>query len=77
MTKESGYSTKDLMMRMDSLHEADRCRHETLMREIGEIKVLAKTTNGKVKLHQKILWSLGGGVITLAVLFINHVQIGG
>ena len=52
------YKNKDIMDKLDSIHA-----------DISKLRTGQARTNGKVKLHEKLIWALGSGfTITITVL---------
>lgn len=54
------YSGKQLMDKLDLIHE-----------DIHKLDKQVATTNGKVKFHSKMLWSLWSIIITLAIAYLT------
>ena len=54
------YKNKDIMDKLSLIHE-----------DIGELKTAQAVINGKVKIHQKLLWALGGIIVTIVIVIIN------
>ena len=67
MTKKDGgcveYTLKELLVKQD-------CKIDDLHTKIDELLVTQATTNGKVRLHTKAIFSLASIIATLAVAFI-------
>ena len=63
---DEGFTQKEMLIRiLDKL--------EKMEGRINETHELAKSTNGKVKIHSKIIYGMGGGLITLTGWFIYHL----
>ena len=43
---------------------------EEIHKDITNIKINVAVTNGKVKIHEKLIWALGGGLMFLAGIII-------
>jgi len=62
----NNFTQKEMLIRvMDKLELIDD--------KLGETNELAKITNGKVKLHTKMIYGICGIIVTLAGWLISHL----
>ena len=65
---DNNFTQKEMLLRvMDKLEKIDD--------KLGETHELAKATNGKVKLHTKMIYGICGVLVTLAGWFISHLGV--
>jgi len=77
---EDGFCVKDLIERMDKItenmnaqYENDRERHDLIMKEISSLGSKVSATNGKVKMHTKLIWGIGGTLFTLVLFAMEKI----
>lgn len=46
---------------------------DDLQKEIHKVHTAQAVANGKLKMHQKIIWALGGGLLFVAGFLFTHV----
>ena len=63
---ENNFTQKEMLIRMmDKL--------DIIEEKLNDTHELAKVTNGKVKLHTKMIYGICGVLVTLAGWFISHL----
>ena len=63
------FTQKEMMIRMmDKLEDIDN--------KLGETHELAKSTNGKVKIHTKMIYGICGVLVTMVGWFIVYLSKG-
>jgi len=60
------YTNKEMMERMYE-------KLEKIEEKLSDTHELAKTTNGKVRFHTKLISSLGGALFVIAGWFVSHL----
>jgi len=72
------YSGKDIMDKLEEIQRHNEEQHDTIQSDLSRVYSQAKTTNGKVKLHDKILigiitagTTLFGIVITVVIKLVG------
>ena len=70
-----GFTNKEMLVRI--LDKLDRFENkfEKVDKQISETKELASKTNGKVKLHTKMISALVGSIVTLAGWMLYYFSI--
>ncbi len=66
MVIDEGFTQKEMLVMILG-------KLEKLEEKMSDTHILAKATNGKVGLHTKALFVLGGGFLTLAGWFVSLI----
>ena len=46
---------------------------DELQKDIHKVHTAQAVANGKLKIHQKLIWALGGGLLFLGGLLFTHI----